>query len=95
MAQQSYVAETQVLRRVASNPECTWSYSKHAEERMAERNIQASDIQQALINGHVVLEERKRDLLWRIDGKDIDGRRIQVVAAIYKEAIEIKIVTVF
>ena len=95
MAQQSYVAETQIVRQVASNPECTWTYSKHAEDRMAERDILASDIQQALINGHVVLEERKRDVLWRINGKDIDGRRIHVVAAVYEEAIEIKIVTVF
>ena len=95
MSQQSYVKETQILRRVASDPECSWEYKKHALKRMAERNITAPDIEQVLIKGHVVLEEWKNDILWRVRGRDLDGREVEVVASVDEGEIKIKVVTVF
>jgi hypothetical protein len=53
------------------------------------------DIQFALRNGHVVLQEIKRDILWRVEGADIDGARVTVIAAVYEMTIEIKVVTAF
>jgi hypothetical protein len=47
------------------------------------------------MNGQVVLQEQKKDRLWRSVGKDIDGDRIQVVVAVYEEEITIKIITTF
>jgi hypothetical protein len=44
----------------------------------------------------VTLEETaKKDICWRVEGTDLDGRRIQVVVAVYEEAIKIKVITVF
>jgi hypothetical protein len=95
MAPQAFLQETRQLRSIASNPNCNWEYTEHALERMKERGITAADVEQVLINGHVILEERKKDILWRIRGRDIDGRAIQVVAAVYEDSIKIKVVTVF
>jgi len=62
---------------------------------MAERNITAPDIEQVLIKGHVVLEEWKNDILWRVRGRDLDGREVEVVASVDEGEIKIKVVTVF
>ena len=62
---------------------------------MAKDGWTASDVQCALMNGQVTLQELKRDKLWRVEGTDLDGRRIQVVAAVYDAEITIKVVTAF
>ena len=53
------------------------------------------DIEHALTNGQVVLQENKKDILWRVIGQDLDGETIEVVAAVYAEEIVIKVVTAF
>ena len=53
------------------------------------------DVEISLMNGQVTLHEQKKDLLWRVKGKDVDGNEIQVVVAVYEEAIIIKLVTTF
>jgi len=62
---------------------------------MEARGISQPDVQSALMNGQVTLEEVKRDVLWRVEGKDIDGRRIEVVVAADEGEITIKVVTAF
>ena len=47
------------------------------------------------MNGQVVLHEQKKDLLWRVEGRDVDGNKIEVVVAVHEEAITIKVVTTF
>jgi hypothetical protein len=42
-----------------------------------------------------MLHELKRDLLWRVEGKDIDGARIHVVVAVFAKVIKIKVITAF
>jgi hypothetical protein len=62
---------------------------------MLEREINQPDVQSALMNGQVTLQEQKQDTLWRVVGKDIDGRTIEVVVAVYEAEIAIKVVTAF
>jgi hypothetical protein len=94
-AKPHYVTETQTLRRVASNPDCGWRFTTHALEEMAKDGWTADDVIHAVTNGQVVLEEQKQDRLWRVDGKDVDGNRIQVVVAVYETDIRIKVITAF
>jgi chromosome condensin MukBEF ATPase and DNA-binding subunit MukB len=95
MAQPFYVLETQILRRVSNDPRCGWRFTKHALAEMGNDDRTANDIQFAVMNGQVVLHEQKRDVLWRVEGRDLDGRRIQIIVAVYEQAIRIKIVTTF
>jgi hypothetical protein len=55
----------------------------------------ADDVKYAVMLGRVVLEEQKRDVLWRVMGPDIDGGQIQIVVAVYERAIRIKVITTF
>ena len=95
MAQTHYVSETQILRQVACDPRCRFIWTKHALQEVANDGRTTADVEYALTNGRVVLHEQKRDLLWRVIGQDLDGERIQVVVAVYEEAIVIKVVTTF
>ena len=96
MAQQpQYGAETALLRNLVTNPECRFEWTFHARKRMEERNITAEDVIEALTNGHITFHEIKRDILYRVDGRDLDGRRLQVEVALYREMIMIKVVTAF
>jgi Domain of unknown function (DUF4258) len=62
-------------------------------KRMQERGISAPDIEHALTNGQVVLSEVKRDDVWRVIGKDIDGNRLTIEVVVLGNTI--KIVTAF
>ena len=95
VAQPHYVKETQVLKRVANDPNCSWRFTRHALEEMGKDGWSADDVKHAVMTGRVILEEQKHDVLWRVSGTDIDGGKIQVVVAVYEAAIKIKIVTTF
>jgi hypothetical protein len=91
-----YVTETQILHRVARDPDCSWRFTKHALKEMAKHGWTADDVIHAVTNGRVVLEEQaKRDRLWRVEGKDVDGNRIRVVAAVDEVGIRVKVITTF
>jgi Domain of unknown function (DUF4258) len=91
-----YATETQFLRRVANDPDCSWRWTVHVLERMTQRGFTADDVKHAVMNGGVVLEEQaKRDRLWRVEGKDVDGKRMQVVVAVDGVSIRVKVVTAF
>lgn len=64
-------------------------------EEMAKDGWTADDIEHAVTNGQVTLEEQKQDRLWRVEGKDVDGNQIQVVLAVDEGAMTIKVVTAF
>ena len=95
MAQPHYISETQILRRVANDPNCRFRWTKHAIQAVADDGRTTKDVEDCLISGQVVLHEQKQDLLWRVKGKDIDGQDIQVVVAVYEAEIVIKVVTTF
>jgi hypothetical protein len=90
-----YTQETAVLRALVANPYCRYIWTKHALEKMTERNITADDVIAALTNGHIQFHEIKRDILYRVDGKDLDGNRLQVEVALDEEEITIKVITAF
>lgn len=94
MSQPNYASETQILRGVIAK-DCRWRYTDHALEQMVARGISAPDVEFALTNGQVTLHEQKKDELWRVEGRDLDGRRLKVIVAVYEEAIEIKVITAF
>jgi hypothetical protein len=92
----NYLSETHVLRKVANDPECRWHFTKHALIELAKDRRTAEDVRYALMtNSQVMLHELKRDLLWRVEGKDIDGARIHVVVAVFAKVIKIKVITAF
>jgi hypothetical protein len=90
-----YSQETAILRTLLSDPECRFIWTNHAKERMAERNIVAEDVITALTNGQILFHEIKRDTLYRVDGRDLDGNRLQVEVALDEDTITIKVVTAF
>ena len=97
MAQQPhYITETQVLRRIANDPQCRWKFTAHSLEEIAADGWTANDVKYALMtNGQVVLQEQKKDVLWRVEGRDLDGGLIRVVIAVYEVTIRIKVITAF
>jgi hypothetical protein len=90
-----YLVETNTLRRTANSPKCRWKFTNHALERMAERGITAPDVQRAVKHGQIIFHEVKKDLILRVEGKDVDGARIQVSVAVYEMEILIKVITTF
>lgn len=97
MAQSSFVLETQTIRKMAADPACKWKWTKHAFERMAEfqPSVTQPDIENALMNGQVILAEYLKDELWRVRGPDLDGQMITVVVAPHSQPLRIKVITVF
>ena len=95
MAQIAYQTETAILHGVATDPQCGWKWTRHAEEQMAERGITAPDVQEALMNGYVDIVDRKRDDVWRVKGTDIDGNPLTVACVVDQGQIKIKVVTAF
>lgn len=90
-----YVTETQTTRQVASDPNCRIKFTRHAEVRMRERNITAPDVIHVLTTGQVTLAEYKQDVVWRVEGVDLDGTRLSVEAVVMSDEIKIKVVTAF
>ena len=96
MAQQPlYGPETALLHRLVSDPQCCFVWTRHALEMMAERKILAEDVIAAMTNGHIIFHENKRDVLYRVEGKDLDGQRLQVEVALHEDTITIKVITAF
>jgi len=62
---------------------------------MRERDITQSDVRRVLATGTVTFVERKADELWHIEGHDVDGRSIRVIASVREQQLVIKLVTVF
>jgi hypothetical protein len=94
--QPAYAAETAILRRVATNPGCRWIWTNHVLKQMKDRRITQPDVKRVLTRGQVLFHEwAKKDVLLRVEGRDVDGNRLQVQVAVYEEAIEIKVITTF
>ncbi|WP_165359659.1 DUF4258 domain-containing protein [Lichenibacterium minor] len=95
MAQANYKTETGVVRSVAANPSCHWIWTRHAREEMRNDQRVIADIQHALTNGHVDLIERKQDDVWRVLGRDLDGKPCGVACAVDEDIPSIKVITTF
>lgn len=91
--QPAFAREVSTLRRVLADPAHQIWWSRHANEKMAERGIVQADVTRVLKTGTVTFVETKRDELWHIEGKDLDGRSIRVIATVMEAEITIKVVT--
>lgn len=92
----NYLTETHMLRKVANDTRCRWHITKHALEELKKDGRAVHDLQYlCMTNGQVTLHELKRDLLWRVEGTDIDGKRMQAIVAVFEMAIKIKVITAF
>ena len=91
--QTHYVTETQIIQRLAADQDCRWIWTYHALKQMLKRKINANDVIHALMNGQVILEEYKSEILWRVAGGNIDGNHIEVVVSADDEAITVKVIT--
>jgi hypothetical protein len=86
--------ETARLRRLLSNPDRQFIFTGHAREEMRNDDIIADDVILVLERGSVTWLETKKDVLWHVEGYDIDGRSIRLVIAAYEADVTVKIVTV-
>jgi hypothetical protein len=89
----NFHAETMLIRRVASKPDCWFRWMPHAEQRMQEYGHVADDVIVALTNGHVLRVDVQEDIVFRVRGKNIDGEWIEVAAAVLNDN-SIKVITV-
>jgi len=94
MPEISFKVETELLNRIASNPDCWWRWTDHAQVRMLERGHNAEDVLHALMFGQVVRVVVKEDVVFRVKGQNIDGEPIEVAAAVDERNVTIKVVTV-
>jgi Domain of unknown function (DUF4258) len=97
MRQPSFASETKLVRRLASDPDCNWTFTKHSIEEMADEDppLTHSDIEEIIAKGSVVFIEFKKDILLRVRGADIDGRTTEVVVVADEPDKSIRIVTAF
>ena len=89
-----FTNEQAALRRVVAHPNHRIKWTKHSLDQMRDRDVTYADVNRVLRMGRVTWIEQKRDELWHVEGRDIDGRSIRLVAAVEEEVLVIKVVTV-
>jgi hypothetical protein len=95
--ERAYIDETQSLRNVIGNPKAQVAYTRHAEEQMMKRQIDRMDVRRVLETGTVEAIDLRPggDETWNVRGRDLDGRDLIVVCAVFEDLIKVKIVTAF
>lgn len=86
--------ETSALRRVMSQEVCRLRYTQHSLEEMRNDEIIDADVRSVLRKGNVTWIETKKDILWHVEGKDSESRKIRVVVSVFEDAVVVKIITV-
>ena len=94
MTKAQWIYESKCLRQLAKSPETGWAFRKHAEEEMKKDNILSSDVINVVSRGFIadveLVNGRGR---FQVDGRNVDGEMITVVAEPDEERARIKIVT--
>lgn len=93
MPPRSMPNESARLRRLMNNSAKRIRFTAHALIEMKNDDLIEADVRRVLANGLVTWTETKRDLLWHVEGFDVDGRSIRVVIAANEIELTIKIVT--
>jgi len=91
--QKKLLLETATLRRVWKDPEKRFRISNHARIEMANDGILDADVRHVIPRYEVMWVEWKQDELWHVVGRDLDGRSIRLVLAVYPAVITVKLVT--
>jgi hypothetical protein len=85
--------ETNRLRAVIQSPSHRLRITVHARDEMRNDDIIHADVVWVLRVGVVRWMEMKKDELWHVEGKDVDGRSIRLVVAVYDDEVLVKVVT--
>lgn len=94
---------TQIIRRIVRDPTCSFSYTAHVKERLAERNIIMSDLLFALKNGFVYEIPTDADqstiqgfYKYKVECQtpNSGSRTLRVVAVPDNKSCQIKIITI-
>ena len=88
----TFHVESKELREFANREDVAFRFSRHAEERMHEYDVSRLDVQSVVRRGAVI--DVQPDGRLRVQGRDLDGRDIEVVVAPEEERLIIVIVTV-
>ena len=94
MTKPQWSFESKCLRELAKRPDTVWVFRKHADEEMAKDDILSSDVINVVSRGYVATAERPYDR-WRfqVNGRNVDGEMITVVAEPDETKGKIKIIT--
>lgn len=85
-----------VIRKLANAGECTFSFRKHAEDRLIERGLAKFDAINILKRCSVEASGvDKGEMTWRCVGTDADGARWVIVVVPYETQCRIKVITCF
>ena len=93
MPQPVLLQETTRLRAVVCDPRYRIRYTNHALVEMAADDIVADDVRLVLQRGEVTWFETKKEMLWHVEGKDADDRKLRLVAVVYDDDAIVKLVT--
>ena len=88
------VLTSHVKKSYNQNPDVGFTF--HASEQMTERDVSIPDVKSVLTKGQVVgtdVHPKTGNVLWLMEGKDDNGRRIRLVIDSSKQP-RIKIITV-
>ena len=91
---------TSIINRIAKNPLCEFSYTKHVRDRMSERNLIISDILYVLRTGYVYEEPEESSIdgfyKYQIEGQSPNSgaRYLRVIAVPDPNECQIKVITI-
>lgn len=91
---------TREINRIAQNRELDLSYTKHAKDRLSERNLLISDLLYVLRNGFVYEDPEQATLpnlyKYKIEGQSPNSgaRTLRIVAIPEEKSVQIKVVTI-
>jgi hypothetical protein len=89
-----YVKEQVRLRGILAHRDHWLVWAFHARERMRQDKITDSDVRHVLTTGQITWLEVKIDEIVHVEGRDVSGRRMRVVAALRDAGLTIKVITV-
>ena len=90
---QTFHFESKQLRDLANREGIGFRYDWHIEKRMRERDISKLDVQSVIRRGAVI--ELQPEGRMKVQGRDRDGRDIEVIVVPEEERLVIAVVSVF
>lgn len=94
---------TRIINRIVRDLSCKFSITKHARERLDERNLIMSDLLYVLKNGYVYTHPTEEDqstirgfYKYSVEGQspNSDSRTLRVVAVPDSKSCQIKVITI-
>lgn len=87
------LVETALVHQVIADPTCRLIFTIHSRQEMKNDDIVEADVRLVLTKGRVTWIENKKDILWHVEGRDLDGRMIRVVVVVNQKDCYIKMIT--